>query len=67
MPLLTELILHSETRNRVGGGDPGDDEAAGGDLGHRLGDVDHGWRLGGLPLGRRHYRRKVRGKTTRVD
>ncbi|TNN88784.1 hypothetical protein EYF80_001116 [Liparis tanakae] len=29
LPMLTELILHSKTRNCVGGGYPGDDKAAG--------------------------------------
>lgn len=50
LSLLSELILHSKPGNRVGGGNPGDDEAAGGNFSHWLWDINHGWRLGCLAL-----------------
>lgn len=34
LALLGQLVLHSKTRNCVGGGNPGDDKAAGGNFSH---------------------------------
>lgn len=56
LSLLDELVLHSETRNCVRGRNPGDDEAAGGNFGYRLRDVNHRRKRGGLALCCSHYR-----------